>query len=301
MATAKRREPEPVPAEVVEDAEFAITQFTPGGPIVANFEAVRARIAGIVEMYSGIEVTPEYLPQAKKDRAWLNSLVTSVEQKRKDIKSRYLAEYTAFEAEVKTTLAPVREASAAIDSQVKAIEEQERAAKRAECAKHYAEYAGALVDAVPFERIEDPAWSLKSTSLMAAFKAIEDRVDGIAKDDAALDSLNLEYIVDAKSEFFATLDMGRAIARNADLVARAEVARAVEEQKNANIAALAPEPEPEPEVVAAPVVESAPAPEPPAAVEIATWHIVVTCSREELDSLLASLKALGISGTVRRG
>jgi len=299
MATAKRREPEPVPAEVVEDAEFAITQFTPGGPIVANFEAVRARIAGIVEMYSGIEVTPEYLPQAKKDRAWLNSLVTSVEQKRKDIKSRYLAEYTAFEAEVKTTLAPVREASAAIDSQVKAIEEQERAAKRAECAKHYAEYAGALVDAVPFERIEDPAWSLKSTSLMAAFKAIEDRVDGIAKDDAALDSLNLEYIVDAKSEFFATLDMGRAIARNADLVARAEVARAVEEQKNANIAALAPEPEPE--VVAAPVVESAPAPEPPAAVEIATWHIVVTCSREELDSLLASLKALGISGTVRRG
>jgi len=297
MAT-KRKEPEAVPVEVVEPAEFTIMRFEPGGIIEANFEAVKARIAEMIAIYEGVQVTPEYLPQAKKDRAWLNSLVTSVDQKRKDIKARYMESLVAFEAEVKDTLAPVREASAAIDTQVKALEEAERIAKRGELVKHYADYAGALTDAVPFERIEDPSWALKSTSLMAAFKAIEDRADGIAKDDAALDSLGLEFIIDAKAEYFATLDMSRAIARNAEMIARREKALAAEAAK-AEAAAYraetaAPEPIPEP-VAASPIIEAIAEP-----AEVArTWQFTVTCTRTQLDGALAALKALDIPGTVK--
>jgi len=69
----------------------------------------------------------EMLPQAKKDRAYLNGLVKSVDQRRIEAKKAYMQPHDAFEAQVKTLLAHGREASANLDAQIKTLEEQERA------------------------------------------------------------------------------------------------------------------------------------------------------------------------------
>ena len=276
-------------AQVVDAAEFQITKATPGGAIEANFEAIKARVAEIVAVFDGVVVTPEYLPQAKKDRAYLNGLSKSLNQKRLDMKKRYMEPVVAFESKVAEVDAPIREASAILDAQIKALEEQEKVEKRSYLVAHYEEYAGALVDIVPFERIEDPKWTNKTCDLKAAFGEIEAIVEKIAADDAALDGLKLEYHKDAKVEYFETLDMARAIARNNQLVADAERVARLEAQKAENLAARAPEPAaPEPKPVAA--VET---------VEVREWLISFSGTREQRDAVIAALKDLGLHGTVK--
>jgi hypothetical protein len=276
-----------VDAQVVDAAEFQITKAEPGGAIEANFEAIKARVAEIVAVFDGVVVTPDYLPQAKKDRAYLNNLSRSLNQKRIDMEKRYMEPVVAFKQRVAELDAPIREASAFMDTQIKALEEQEKAEKRSYLVAHYEEYAGALVDIVPFERIEDSKWTNKTCDLKAAFGEIEAIVEKIAADDAALDGLNLEYHKDAKIEYFETLDMARAIARNNQLVADAERVARLEEQKAANLAALAPEPPaPEPELAAE-------------AVEVREWLISFSGTREQRDTVIAALKDLGLHGTVK--
>ncbi|MDZ4181170.1 MAG: DUF1351 domain-containing protein [Coriobacteriia bacterium] len=288
--------PKPLdPDEVIEAHDLVIVRAEPGSIIEANFAAVAAHIAKLVEDYQGVEVTPEYLPQAKRDRAYLNGLSKSLNQRRLDIKREYMAPVVAFELAVKELDAPILAASTAIDTQVKGLEERERMARRAECVKHYHEYAGALVEAVPFERIEEAAWSQKSAGLMSAFEAIEARVDRIASDDKALDGLRLSHAIEAKAEYLATLDLSRAIARSGELDAQIERARQLEESKQEYAreqAALAA-----PEALPAPITP--PAPEALAAPEVRTWVLTIDCTRPELDSALCAIKTLGLTGTVR--
>jgi hypothetical protein len=289
-------------AEVVEPSEtgLVITQMQPGLDIEANFEALQKGIAKLIECYQGAVITREYVPQAKRDRAYLNSLSKSLNQRRLDVKQQYMAPIVAFENRVKVLDAPIKEASEAIDVQIKAFEERERVEKRAEIVKHWQEYAGALADAVGFERIEDPAWLNKSMSLMAVFEAVEKIVERIAADEAALTDLNLSHPIEAKAEYFATLDMSRAIARSKSMDEMEERARKLEAEK-AEIAAAREEQAPAPAPPAAPAQpprqETIPAPE--SAPEI-QWTFFVCCTRAEIEKIVEYAVTLGVHGNVTR-
>ncbi|MEN6430283.1 MAG: DUF1351 domain-containing protein [Coriobacteriales bacterium] len=263
--------------EPVEPGGLVITSMTPGSAIEANFDALKESIAAIVEGYKDVVITRDQVPQAKRDRAYIRGVSKSLNQRRIEVKRQYMAPIEVFEAKIKELDAPLEEAADVLDAQIKAFEEAERAAKRAELKKHYEEYAGALVEAVPFERIEDPSWTLKSTNLMAAFQVIEERVEAIARDDETLDSLGLSHPVEAHAEYFATLDLSRAIARSKELDEREARARELEAAK-AEVAAMRDEPAPD---------------------EPRTWTFTVVCTRKELDAALAALKALGLNGKVR--
>lgn len=293
--------------EVVDEqpTTLVISQMKPGAAIVANFDEMAAKVAEFVDVYRDLEVTEEYVPQAKKDRAYLNSFQKALDARRIEVEREYMAPVTAFKKEIAKLTGPIKEASESIDRQVKEYEERARIAKREECRKHYAEYAGALVDAVPFERIEDPSWALKSTSLMAAFAAIEGRVEKIAADDATIDSLNLAYPIDAHGEYFATLDLSAAIARSKSR--EAEVARALEmEARKAEAAAFKAEPlctdaaDPREEFAADEGIQ----PEPFVAEDRCEWTITFTGTRYDAEKASKYLKSQGLTGTikpVRRG
>ena len=277
---------------LVQSHEFTITKMQPGTEIEANFPEIAAKIAEITDLYAGAIVSLDYLPQAKKDRAYLNSLVKSVDQRRIEAKKAYMQPYDSFEAQVKSLLAPVREASANLDAQIKTLEEQEKQNKRRLLVSYYEGMAGALLEAVPFERIEDPAWLNKTCHLEDAYKAIDAIIERIFRDEQMLDGLDLSHPREAKAELFATLDLSRAIARSKALDEQEAAARRIEEAKAANLAALkAPAPEPMPE----PLPKLTP--EPVAPVEApATWHLEVTCTRQQLDTIIAYLRAQGITG-----
>ena len=298
-----------VDAQIVEPAstELVIAQIAPLPAIEANVEAVRAHIESLVADYKDLVVTEEYVAQAKKDRAYLNSLSTSLTQRFREAKRRYMEPVDVLDRQIKELDVPIREASAAIDEQVKAFEALAKVAKRAELVKHWGEFAGVLADAVPFERIENPAWANQSFSLMKAFEEIEATVERIAREDAAIDGLKLSHPIEAKAEYLATLDMAAAIARSKALDDQEERARRLEAEKAA-IAMYAQQASPVPSPV--PVAE--PAPTPPAqavapvapterATEpIAEWTLTLQCTRTELESVIGYLEDHGITGKASR-
>ncbi len=282
-----------VEAQVIETGELVITKMQPGTAIEANIEALETRIAEIVADYTGLVVTPEYLSQAKKDRAYLNSLSKSLNQRRIEVKQLYMAPVVAFEERIKRLDAPLKEASASIDTQVKAFEEKEKDDKRAALVNHYEEYAPLLVESVPFERIEDPKWINKSVQLGTAIHELEEKVGKIAADYETLKGLQLPYEEDAAAELFTSLDLSRAIARSKELQDRADAAKRLADERAAMEAARAPEPTPEPapEPVTAPVGKS-PAP------ETRTFTFTVDCTLEQRQEIVNAIRALGLHGKV---
>lgn len=281
-------------ATLVQSHEFTITKMRPGTAIEANFPEIASKIAQITEIYAGAIVSLDYLPQAKKDRAYLNGLTKSVDQRRIEAKNAYMQPYNVFDTQVRELLEPVREASANLDRQIKELEEQEKAAKRMLLVAHYAGMAGVLVEAVPFERIEDPAWLNRTFYLQDGYKAIESVIDRIAEGDKTLDGLNLSHALEAKTEFFLTLDVGKAIAKNHQLVEAEEHTRRVEAEKAANMAAL--QAEPVVQVVhddnthSTTVTTEIPDEQP------ALWRFEVTCNRAQFDSIISYLRAIGVKG-----
>ena len=289
-------------AVVIEEAtELAISVMQPGLAIEANFAALAAGLERLIAKYRDLQVTEAYLPQAKKDRAYLNGLKKDIDQVRLRVKREYNAPVVEFENNVKALAVPLDEVVSAIDAQVKAFEERERADKRAEFVRHYTDFAPILADVVPFERIEDPAWMLKACGITKAFEDIEARVERIAADDATLDSLNLSHPIEAKAEYFATLDIGRAIARSKALDEAEERVRKLEADKaefDAFQAQQVPKPEPH-AFVPASLQEPAPAPEPEPE-PVTSWTLRFDCTRSDLDGVLAYLKSVGIQGVASR-
>lgn len=299
---SKKATAEVVDAQVVETR--LVVTGTPGSAIEANFDAIRARIASIVELYEGTVVTPAYLTGAKRDRAYLNGLDKEIAQRRIEIKKTYMAPVVAFEAKVAELVAPIKNASDAIDAQVKAIEEQERVEKRVALVAHWEEFAGVLADAVPFEQVTQDAWLLKSTPLAKGYEAIEILVERVAREDATLSDLCLSHPGQAKARYLATLDMSAAIAYSKELDAQEERARRLEAEK-AEIAAenatahgisVAEAADAVEAASAPPVVVEEPAAEPDE--EVITWLVRVTCTRTQRDTFLAYLTAAGLHGNV---
>ena len=301
MATKKTVEAEVLDHDAMATvSEFRITKMQPGVAIEANFAEVQAWVDSLVEMYSGTVVTPAYYKQAKRDRASVNSVVKSIDQRRLEVKTAYMHPISLLEAKVKELTAPLQAVSADIDRQIKAIEEIEKTDKRAELKHHYEEFAGILVDALPFERIEDPKWLNRTFNLMTAFEEIEAAVERIAKDDAALDELNLSHPVEAKAAYFATLDISAAIARSKALDEQAERARVFEEQKAALTAAPTPE-EAAPVTAGSTSDVSPPSDGAEAVSSEPTFDFTFTVhgTLAQRDQVIAALKSLGIQGTVK--
>lgn len=282
------------PVEIVEAHTLVIVSERPGEAIEANFDAVRAFITSIVEGYAELVITEQDVPKAKKDRAYLNSISASLGDRRKAVKARYMAPLVAFEAKVAELDAPIREGVEAIDKQVKAFEAKEKSDKRGWLVEHYNTYAGALADAVPFDHIEDSKWLNKTCDLAVAFDHIEVAVERMVRDEAALTDLDLSHPVEAKAEYFATLDLSRAIAVSKELDARLERARKLEEDKAENARWIA-------EKAAEKAAETVPD-VPPLVVEepeIREWTFIVKCTEAELGKITAAIKALGLHGSVK--
>lgn len=328
-------EAESVVAEVIEEQEASelSVAYVPS-TIEANFDALEAHVRKTVEAYEGATydlTKAENIKEAKGDRKYLNGLKNEIEARRKAVKNDYNKPLDAFEKRCKEITSIIDEAADNIKAQLDQAEQERQDRAYAKLQEHYEEFAGLLAEAVPYERFHEKQWLNKTFGEVKAFKALEAKASRFAGDWDTLKSQfeGEPFFADAERELFATLDLGAALA----------AARKAAEE-NARIAELkeSMEPEPEPESAGEPCgswypggspmqevgdpVEPSPYPQPvpcqapepmpcpvppappapcPDPEPACAWTVRIPyATRTQMQGLAATLKAQGISGTIRR-
>lgn len=317
MAKAKEQVVE-AEAEVIEERGLAVT-FTPAA-IEANFEALDERVSKMIEDYQGARYNladADEIKQAKRDRAYLNSIAKEIDERRKAVKCEYMRPYDEFEARANAITAKVKKASSEIKEQLDQAEERRKDALYAELRQHYEDFAGLLAPVVPYERIHEEKWLNKTFGEVKAKNAIEEKVERVAKDWETLKSQRetLSHYEEAERAFFETLDLGDALTAAREAQAAddriAELHDAVDGRADDTppdtMPETAPDPapfaEPAPAVAPAPVAEPAPVPMPSEAVEeVCAWVIEVpAATRTQMEHAARNMRVYGVQGTIRKG
>ena len=177
-----------------------------------NFEELEAALAERVEYYNHLVVTEDSIQAAKEDLANLRKLREAIETRRKEVKKQYAQPYNEFEVKIKKLVALIDAPVAAIDGQVKNFAEQEKEKKRGEIEAAYDELVPETIrEIIPLNRILDPKWLNKTTTMKSIREVIQTRVSRTNVDLALIDGVQPQYMQAVRSAYIATLDINAAM------------------------------------------------------------------------------------------
>lgn len=190
-------------------------KYTPAR-IDADFSALKERVSNMVKDYENAtyDVTnADELKQAKRDRAYLNSIVKEIDERRKIVKREYTKPLNAFEDKCREVSSIAKDLSDNIKTQIDKGEELRLAARFDELKTFYEDYAELLAPVVSFETLCEHDWLLKSTNIEKAKDAICEKVQKIAQDWNVLKAQkqNIRCYDVCERTFFQTLDLGKAL------------------------------------------------------------------------------------------
>lgn len=172
-----------------------------------NKEQIKEAVVSITEQYRGIAYTEEQLQEAKADRAKLNAMKKDISERRIQVKNALLDPYNKFEAEVKEVVALIEEPIAMIDEQIVAYEERTKEEKRQALEKFFTENRADLPELITFDKIFNPKWLNKTSSLSSCKKEIKKAIEDITADLSVIrSSLSGKYSVYAE-EFYLKREM----------------------------------------------------------------------------------------------
>lgn len=289
-------------AEVIDDERLEVT-YVPV-PIRANFETLEARVRAMVADYEGAtyDLTSEdAIKQAKRDRTYLNGIVREIDERRKAVKREYTKPLSAFEGECKRIIGIAKDASDGIKAQLDAAEDARRKRAYNVLEAYYAQIADLLAPVVPYERIHEDAWLLKSFGEVKAKNALEEKVGKLAADWDTLGAMkpSMAHYETAERELFRTLDLGAAIS--------AAAREDAEDRRIAEMKAAMEQPAPEPEQAPQPVPEQGPGDGPSAPMETPEkeprygWTFrLISATVEEANAVRLFCHENGIGGSLKR-
>ncbi|MDD7204124.1 MAG: DUF1351 domain-containing protein [Coriobacteriales bacterium] len=225
---------------------------------------------------------------AKASRKELRQVIGEVDGGRKAATAELRKMLDRIKEDTDGVLADARARDAALKAEVDAWDAGGVERKRQELAKAYEEFAPALVPLVPFERIWDELapvhkWANKSCNVETAKEQMFSFVERIGQDEKTIDGLDMpdDDREQVKTDFFGSLDLGDAIAKERERIARRERVAELERMRQEQ----ASEPEPTQE---AQETEQMPAPKVP---RVLVFEVNVPIGK--VDSFVAAMKALG--------
>lgn len=115
---------------MAEELQVVVQQNV--GTIAWNYEELKAALAERMEEYEELVYTDGNIREAKADVAMLRKLRKSVEDRRKEIKTKCLEPYTAIETQAKELTDLIDKPITLIDAQIKTYEAQRREKTREE-------------------------------------------------------------------------------------------------------------------------------------------------------------------------
>lgn len=184
------------------------------GSIETNFEEIKAALAAGLEEYKGMVFTAESQPEAKKTVASLRKLKKAMNDRRIEIKKKFMEPYTNFEAQVKELDKLIDEPIDFISGQIEEFERRRVEAKKAMICEIYtgimAEH-GTVMEYLPLDRIYDSRWENSTTAQKAITEAITAHVEHVEKDLDTIRAMESEFEDKGLAKYRATLELSEAI------------------------------------------------------------------------------------------
>lgn len=201
-----------------------------------NKEQIKEAVVSITEQYRGLAYTEEQLQEAKADRAKLNAMKNDISERRTQVRKALLEPYEKFDKEVKEVVALIDEPIAMIDEQIVAYEERTKEEKKQTLEKFFTENRADLPEIITFDKIFNPKWLNKTSSLSSCKKEIKKAIEDITADLSVIrSSLSGKYSVYAE-EFYLKREMNLSKALSeANRIQEMDKKAEEEEQKRAKI------------------------------------------------------------------
>lgn len=280
-------------AKVIED----------GVERLSGAEALMARLRDRAEksaaQFAGMtfdEQVKRPMKENKALRASLNNEIKSIKQEFSDAISPFERMIAQAKGDLKATIEGMTEAEAILKQVIDAQDAEEKELKRDGIKATYDDYAGALADLIPFERIERREWLLKSCKATKACEEVYQIVDKIAADWETLkaQAQTMPFYEAAEAKFFETAgDLGAAMAENARLVEKQRQVAELQAVVDSNRAV---------EESPVTVIEHEPIkaePEPEQPTQRTEYQLIIRLSDPELAALKDFIKGNGVGEVVR--
>lgn len=222
--------------------------------IAFNEDEIIGNISETVEFYKTATYTADTMKTAKEDGARLNNLKKALNSERIAIGKIYDEPYMRFKEKIDRIINYIDEASGNIKKQVDEHEAKRKAERHEILKTYYAQILSPeLLEAIPFERVEQSQWLNASVSEKKAKGEIDKVVEGIATDLQTIETLSDEDKDELRLYYYNALSIQKTLQENerrkeekrkiAEMKAkREEAARIAEEEaKKAAEAEFAPQ------------------------------------------------------------
>lgn len=177
-----------------------------------NFDQLKQELEVSLGKYQNMVVTEDSTKEAKADRAKLNALKTTIDDKRKEIKREWNAPYIEFENKIKVLTGMIDEPIQTIDKQVKAYEQAVKDEKAAEIRDYFNKEIGDLLLLVPYEKIHVPKWLNLGEKLPAIKKEISAIIETIQSDIKVIKDLEMECEPQMLDKYLVNFSLSEAMA-----------------------------------------------------------------------------------------
>lgn len=167
---------------------------------IGGIQELKAQVENDVQKYLTLVVTtPDEASKARNTRSMINTFRTAVDNERKRINKD-------IKSAVDEILAIIDKPIAHLDEQIKIQDDKEAAETKAEIEAYFM----SLDSLVELDRLWNPKWLLKSSSMKAAKEELKIKVDKINDEFKLLDLFNVADIEALRREYLKVLDVAQA-------------------------------------------------------------------------------------------
>ena len=224
------------------------TNITNDLVVFNNYETIQQQVAEFVSKYDNMVVSEDDLEQAAKDRALLNKIAKTMNDKRISIEKQFKEQFEPFKNQVNSLIEPIKTASENIDKQVKNFEENTKRIKKEAIQQNFDYVFESLKDLIPFNLVFNEKWLNKGFTFENLQEILNEMFTKINQD---LEILNKEekanqlkdYYINNKFDLSATFKEKTRIEGQEQKIKAIEEKKRIEEEekKKAELAKLAEE------------------------------------------------------------
>ena len=179
------------------------------GSLVTNAKAIKTLVEKQIELYDISNYSTDDIAKCKQDKALLNKATKALNDKRISLEKEWNTPFEEFKSTVKETVDLIKSAATKIDSIIKQDEERSKNEKLAEIRK-IAESAGLNKLEIKLEKVMNPKWLNKSTSIKSIEKEMAEKVKTIKESIETLGSYS-DVATAVIARYKENLDLNEAI------------------------------------------------------------------------------------------